>query len=76
MSEVIAFAYGARVRGSDGLEGNVIRAEDCCWERTRNRKTVTTCADPVEGHVLVRLDQPVHTIRDYWYRPDDLEVQS
>jgi hypothetical protein len=67
---------GTQVRDPDGLIGVVIRPEDSCWQRTLHHKVRTICADPLEGHVLVRLDEPIHTIRDYWYRPEDLEACS
>lgn len=67
---------GTQVRDTDGLSGVVIRPEDACWQRNVGRKIKTVCAEPLDGHVLVRLDEEIATIRDYWYRPEDLEVQS
>jgi hypothetical protein len=67
---------GTQVRDRDGHMGVVIRPEDACWQRRLHHKIKTICADPLDGHVLVRLDQEIDTIRDYWYRPEDLEVQS
>lgn len=65
---------GVRVRDADGNLGVVIRLEDACWERTRYRWTHTIFPDPMEGHVLVRLDQPIHALRHYFYAPEHLHV--
>lgn len=65
---------GVRVRDPDGNLGVVMRLEDACWERTRYRRTRTICPDPMEGHVLVRLDHPIRTMRDCFYTPEHLRV--